>query len=672
MANLERAVLVQIEEFIISGQYKEANQLLESLEKAEKKLNTKEKLQSKILLSSIQIKQGNFKIGMKTAESIFKRCVKSINFDLSLEAINLIATALNFKGEINEIRPWIEKGEVIFEQLREYEGDEFKAIQANFLMVKGVYLYKTGEFEEARINLHQALFIIENYGEHPLKADILCEIASLYQKQGNIDLAIETFQQSLDIWEAIENPFSIAKIKNKLASILALQGDIHLALGVLQEELEIVMRNTDKFIIADYQFNIGLIYLEMNKIDLCLEWLNLSYKNFKSTGNSRRTIEVLYYLILVYIKKSDIKKLDKSIEQIQLIEEKNNDFIVNQWFWLSQALILSRSNRYTELGKIEEIYTDIIKGNELDQKITVIAMLNLCELQLNYLHKTGDQELQKELELNLERLLAIADLQDSYILFIKTYIIQVQLAVLSEDIKKAEELLKQAQSLAQIKELFRLADEVTNLSEVLKTKLELWEKLYQFNASLIDLMELTPFENGLKNIARESIAKKILLQIEDPILIFIQDPGGTSMYSKKFLPDSEFDEQLVSAFLFAINNFMQETFAGKGFIERINYLDYTVIFKPKDPFLICYAYRGLSYTAQQNLDRFAERLDNNLSVWQSLVNYTETGFVPELEDLLFLENLIDDIFNPENNKIEDEIEEELIRDHLSELLSSKL
>ena len=672
MAIIERTELVQIEEYIIAGQYKEALQINSGLKKSDKKLTANEKNQIKLLLATLQLKQGNFKKAVKNAESIFKRAQKKKDDELSLWATNIIIEALTTSSDFDNLQIWIDKGEELFSTLRELEEIEIKSLLAQYLLVKGNYLCNIGDFEEARINLHQALFIVEQFNEHPLKADILASIASLYQKQGNIDLAIETFQQSLDIWEALNNPFSIAEIKNYLATILAFQGDIHLALGILQQELEIVMRNTNKHIIAEIQKNIGLIYLDMNKFDIALEWMNLSLKNFRSTGNKRKIAEILYYQILLNHRINDQKKIEASFNQLISINSKSNDLMVNQWYWLGQAILLCGSTRYSDLSKTEEIYYDIIKGKELEQRITIIAMLNLCQIQLDSLLLNKDEKLLLELESNLERLLAIADLQDSYILFTKTYILQAQVKILEEDIDRAQELLNQALSLAQLKELHKLVEEINSITEVLNTKLALWEKLYNYNASLIDLIELTPYEKSVKHIAKEKMFQKIKEQNEDPILILIQDPSGTSIYSKKFLPNSEFDEQLISAFLFAINNFMQETFAGKGAIDRITYLDYTILFKPKSPFLICYAYRGQSYTAEQNIDRFTDKLDNKLSTWQALVNYTKTGLVPELEDLIVLEDLIDEIFNIPESEIEEEFEEELMQDHLSELLSSKL
>jgi tetratricopeptide (TPR) repeat protein len=505
-----------------------------------------------------------------------------------------------------------------------------------------------------------------------LKADILENTGYLYLVQGNADQAIDNYQNCLDIWEAVGNPFKIACIKNKLAKILRIQGDIHLALATLQQEIEIVMRNTDKILLGEYQFNIGLAYYELNRYDQTIDFLKLSLKNFKAVKNNRKIAQILYYLISIYIENNEFKKTNRLLEQLVKIDDQVSDVLINQWWLLGKAYVLRESTRYSELGRAEEIFNYIINGKEINHQVTVIALLNWCKMQLNYLQKIEDADLLNELKDNIKKLSKIADLQNSYVLHIETFLLQAQVAVLEYNLRQSEELIAQAKALIQLKEIPRLADVLVNFEEVLMTKLEIWEKLYQNNASLVDLLDLMPAERSLKEIAREQVTKQIFDQSEDPILFIIQDPGGTSMFSKKFLPNSEFDEQLISAFLFAINNFMQETFAGKGTIDRITYLDYTLLFIPKDPFLFLYAYRGNSYSSQQKLDLFVERFGNSTTIWKALMRYTETGLVPEIDILIILEELIDDIFNPFDKEQPELIEDESIEDMMSDLLDSKI
>jgi tetratricopeptide (TPR) repeat protein len=430
MAIFDKAELVEINELITCGQYKEAQRSLDSIKKSDVKLTTNEKLLCRFLSSKILLYQGNYKKCYKTAEKVYNRFLKKNDLAFSLETVNLIITAFNNLDDINEMKLWINNSEELYEKLFKEEKEENISAIAHFLMVKGIHFFKIGDFEDARIALHQALALVDKNKNEPLKAKILGNIAALSFKQGNIDLAIENYQQSLDIWEAIANPFAVAKTKNELASILTLQGDIHLALAIFQQELEIVMRNTDKILIAAYQKNIGLIYLEMNRFQQAQEWLELSLKNYKTANNLRKTSEVLYYLILSHIKNDNFKKANKNFEQLIKLENEIEDILVNQWFLLAKALILGENKRYINLGKIEEIYSEIMNKKELDIKITSMALFNLSELLVNYLLKTKDQDLLNELERNLLKLIAYADIQDSYILYIETYLLQAQTAIL--------------------------------------------------------------------------------------------------------------------------------------------------------------------------------------------------------------------------------------------------
>ncbi|NHJ48666.1 MAG: tetratricopeptide repeat protein [Asgard group archaeon] len=672
MVSIKRDDLVQVQEEILLGHYKNAKLLLDAVKKSDVKLTATEKIQSQLLLCNINQVQGHYKKCIQSAKKIFEKNMIAKDLVLSLEAISKIIHSLNQLDEIQDIRNWVKAGEEIAEKYDFEKNDDEKIVFSTFNMEKGAYFVKVGDFEEARIILQKSLILIKDVKKETLKAEILRSMGSLYLKQGNFDLAIEHYQQSLDIWEAVGNPFKIALIKNDLATILRIQGDIHLALAILQQELEAAMRFKNKQLHASIQLNIGLCYYELNRLTQTIDWLKLSMKNYKAAKNTRKIAENIYYLILAYIKDDQFKKTGKLFDQLVNLDNQINDLFINQWWLLTKALLLGESTRYSELGNSEEIFNFIINGKEIDQQVTVTAMLNLCKLQLNYLNKIEDFRLFEEVKINVLKLLSISILQDSYILSIETHLLDAQIAILAQDMDKAESVLSQARSLIQLKEIPRLSDEVTNFQEVLNTKLEVWEKLYRSNASLVDLLDLTPFEGSLKNIAQQRVTQKVYDENEDPILFIIQDPGGTSMFSKKFLPDSEFDEQLISAFLFAINNFMQETFEGKGSVDRITYLDYTLLFKPKDPFLVCYAYRGHSYSAQHNLDLFIDRFGTSLEIWQALLNYTETGLVPEIDVILVLEKLVDDIFSPYDMRTHDLMEEESIEDIMGDLLDSKL
>ncbi|HUT79805.1 MAG TPA: tetratricopeptide repeat protein [Candidatus Bathyarchaeia archaeon] len=669
---LERAELIHIKELIIRGQYQDARFLLKTIKKMDQKLTIDEKNFTFLLEGITLLYLGEYKKSSKIAKQLLSKSQRKNDSILFLESINLLLKILAVQGKFEEGLSWIDIGYIHYKQLAEQEREELKLLLAEFSMNKGIFSFHNGNFVDSWVNLNEALSLTETYQINPLKGEILNNIALHYTARGKLDLAVEANHQSLAIWEKIENNLAIAKIKNDLAEILIQQGDIHLALETFEQEIIVVENSQDKNLLATYQFNIGIINLEKGLFKQSLEYFLESLKNYQIVENNRKIAYTIYYIIEVYMKQNEEKEANLYLHQLEELMKKHSDPMLQQWFLLAKITILNQNYRLMDLGKIEEILIDLTKQHEYDQKITIITLLKLSKLQLDYLMKNENKDVFEEVEQNLKKLEEIAELQDSYKIFIETYILQAQLAILAKDIQKAQELLTQARSLAQLKELDLLAIEVQNIYNVMITKIELWEKISRYNSSLTELLEVTPYEEGLKQIARERITKKAIEQTENPILILIQDPGGTSMYSKKFLPNSEFDEQLISAFLFAINEFMKETFAGKGAIERINYLDYTLLFKPVSPFLVCYAYKGQSYSSQQNLDRFTEYLLNSNTIWESLINYTVTGLVPDIEYLVSLEELVDEIFSPQTQDLTNVLDEDYIRENLDDILNSKL
>ena len=98
----------------------------------------------------------------------------------------------------------------------------------------------------------------------------------------------------------------------------------------------------------------------------------------------------------------------------------------------------------------------------------------------------------------------------------------------------------------------------------------------------------------------------------------IINEAGRTIYSKQFSESKPINKQLIGAFLSAINSFSQEVFSTEGYIERIKYNEYTLIFMPKDSILLCYAFKGESYHALQKLENFIQELESESQLWETI------------------------------------------------------
>ncbi len=99
------------------------------------------------------------------------------------------------------------------------------------------------------------------------------------------------------------------------------------------------------------------------------------------------------------------------------------------------------------------------------------------------------------------RLLKIAKTQDSHSLLAQTYLLQSKLALLELDVTQAQYLLTQAELTANEKKLRKLAIKISNEYDAIIDRSK-WEKLKKRNASIIERVEASKFNEVLADMIR--------------------------------------------------------------------------------------------------------------------------------------------------------------------------
>ena len=93
----------------------------------------------------------------------------------------------------------------------------------------------------------------------------------------------------------------------------------------------------------------------------------------------------------------------------------------------------------------------------------------------------------------------------------------------------------------------------------------------------------------------------------------------------------------------AINNIIQEVFSTEGSIKRIEHQNYLLIFRNIDNFIICYAYRGSSYSASKKIEQFRDQLMES-TIWKEFPIAIKSGRYLEDEKVEILEKWASEIF----------------------------
>jgi len=210
------------------------------------------------------------------------------------------------------------------------------------------------------------------------------------------------------------------------------------------------------------------------------------------------------------------------------------------------------------------------------------------------------------------------------------------------DLKKARRLLTQGQQIAEKYGLKLLAIKISNEHDELLKQLNMWENLKESTSSLKERMEFARLNEQMENMIRKRVVEVPELSDEEPVLLIMVSEGGIPIFSKVFVKDQAFEDHLFGGFFTAINSFISEKFS-EG-LERAIFGEYTLLMNSVSPFLICYVFKGQSYSAQHRIRYFIEEFQNDKEVWQTFKDFKKLNMEIQINDTPSLGSLIQNIF----------------------------
>jgi hypothetical protein len=134
--------------------------------------------------------------------------------------------------------------------------------------------------------------------------------------------------------------------------------------------------------------------------------------------------------------------------------------------------------------------------------------LNLCELLLEEIKLTGNEQVLKEVRSHLDKLHEIAEGQKSYPWLVQVYWLQSRLALLELNVGKAQDLLNQAEELAESRGLDRLVSFISREKFQLTDQLGKWQRFFDHQPPLKDVVAFTQFEDLLERVIQNRLYRK--------------------------------------------------------------------------------------------------------------------------------------------------------------------
>ncbi len=173
-------------------------------------------------------------------------------------------------------------------------------------------------------------------------------------------------------------------------------------------------------------------------------------------------------------------------------------------------------------------------------------------------------------------------------------------------------------------------------------KTKMWENLKISSVSLSERLELTGLNEQMENMVKRRMIEVPEVSKEDPVMLLFLTEGGNLLFSKKFVEDFSFEDDILGGFLTTVNYIINEVFS-EG-LDRAVFGQYTLLMMPIQPFLAGYIFKGDSYFAYNKIKNFADSIQNDSLIWQSLNNFFQTSKSVQLSDIPKLESLVNGLF----------------------------
>lgn len=635
-------LLSRSEELFNTGNYDEAYKLLSDFEN-DKTHSLRDLVSIHLHKIELLFQQGQYIKLLNLANDTYKESLELGDNPFLIEVMAWKARSLIFLNQLEEAWNIIKQVDDILKNIPEEFSPRYKRTTAFFSFIKG-YFYcvemnpnKSLEYFYHSLSIREALGI-----KHEIAETLYWIVVVLCRHKGELTTAKKYAERSVRIAKETAKKFHIAFSLTSLAGVYTYQGDINRAISLFEESLSLFKDLNNKRMQAITLNNVGDKYRMRGDLDLALKSLEKSLKILEGLGNLRDIANVHDFLVQILIDKGDIEQAKFYLKNLEQIKMKINSKKIDQIYLLLKALILKTNLRAHNIVEAMEIFNQLLEDPDLSYESTIIILINLCELHLFELKITDDIDVLEDISPLIIKLLEIAEKSNSYWILSETYFLQAKLSLLKFDIRSAQRFLVQAQEIAEKYGIKRLAIKVSHEHDDLINQLKIWEKLKQSDASIAERIEFAGLNQQMDIMLKKRMIEVPRISEEEPVLLLIISEGGIPIFTQSFIKDKKYEEHLFGGFFTSINSFMNATFS-EG-LDRVSFGNYTLLMKEMSPFFICYIYKGQSYSAQNRIKLFINKLHNNKEVWDIFGEYYNMNRIIEKEEIPYLKSVIINIF----------------------------
>ncbi|QEE14396.1 tetratricopeptide repeat protein [Promethearchaeum syntrophicum] len=641
MEKFSQKILSNAEKLYYLGDFQKSLELLTGLEE-KKEISPEEQCFISILRSKIFNALGEFTKELQSLELAYKSSQEIEDVSLLFDAIILKAEKAIEMGEKKQFFELIGKAENLFEENKV----ELLPKLGDISLSKGhYYSIMEVDYTQTLKFYNQCSEIYKKNNDKQKLAEIFIEIGGVMFYKGELDKSMLYYEKSLTICKKIGYKHGIAEIYNGFGILYSYTEDFHKSLMYMEKSLAIAEDIKYKNDIAVSLVNIGEMLYVQGDLKRAGEYYERSLKEYRALQNSTGIGYVLLDLIMLYIEMNYEEKVKTNFSYLEELYNQYR-FLFKEivyYYQIAEALILKKSTRMRDKVKAEQIFKEYAVDDNVDFQLTIIALLNWCELLLYELSISNDPEVLNEIQAIINKLLHLEEQQYNYNLIASTYLLQAKFALIQFKLKEAQQFLTKAQQVAQEKGLQLLAMKISAEHDEVLNQLDIWENLQKKSKqiSMAERLKYAKLNEQMDSMIRTRAPEQLEILSEIPIFLSVISKGGTAVIKFPFL-DKWADKNIFSSFISAFNVFSKELFSKS--VDRVKMGENIILLNPIERFTACYVIKGPSYLAQQKLIRFSERIRATPEIWNRLNEYSNTGEILLAKENPPLKTIIDEVF----------------------------
>ncbi len=608
---------------------------------------------------------------------------ESLKVSRKLEDVYGIADSLLWTGKSLYYLGEYETAASFWDQSYEIFRDlDLKRPVADYYMYQAGAYYNQGLLSQALETVSKSLTIYEDLKDEVSLAIAYHRIGYIYRHSGNHEKALENYFRSKSIYEKKNLVHEKAKAILDIAGINQDLGEYDVALQGLHEYHKIKRDCNDIPTVGIALNNIGRLYLTLGELDEAEESFNEALELIKQHDRAESLSNIYYSLGLLSQQKGDLEGSSKYLLQsLQLREKINKVYLIShslkhliqvnlnlkltkiaegflnklkflaketenpniaRLFRLAEAIFLKDSGSERDIQKSAVLFEQLAREEAVESNVTVESLLNLTEILIWEISKTGNEVILEEINENLDKLEGIATRQNSFVLLIEVMLLKAEIALVELKVEEAQLILTEALTIAEEKKIIQLAIRISNEYDDLLEQLDMWEDFTMKLPSIAEKLELSHIEDRLKQIVgrRSVLGPEVESEIELPIMFLIQSKEGVILYSEYF--DEDMGERIYDDVLISIKESSTKLIANKQ--VRVKTKEFTFLVNEFNGIHISYIFVGKSYNGVMKLNRFFELIKIEKELRNLIENASKNNQSLNHEERIRISKHVEDIF----------------------------